>query len=146
MACCALASRQTLPSWLLAQERAGHADGELVILIDAVASACRRVASLVARASLSGNTGLASGANASGDEQKKLDVLANDVFVAAVRDCGRCSILVSEEEDEPIGLVSSSNYIACFDPIDGSSNLDAAIATGSIFGVCACQHEQRLMS
>ena len=141
MACCALASRQTLPSWLLAQERAGHADGELVILIDAVASACRRVASLVARASLSGNTGLASG-----DEQKKLDVLANDVFVAAVRDCGRCSILVSEEEDEPIGLVSSSNYIACFDPIDGSSNLDAAIATGSIFGVCACQHEQRLMS
>ena len=82
--------------------------------------------------------GLAAGAaaNASGDAQKKLDVVANDVFAAAVSECGACSIVVSEEEDTPIAIAGASGgYIACFDPIDGSSNIDAAVATGSIFGV-----------
>jgi fructose-1,6-bisphosphatase I len=129
---------KTLTSWLLAQEKAGAIDLPLVTLLSSISSACQRISSLVARAPIDGGTGLAaSGANASGDEQKKLDVLANDVFARAVADSGRCSVLVSEELDQPVAVSSSGGYIACFDPIDGSSNIDAAIPTGSIFGVYA---------
>lgn len=87
------------------------------------------------QAPIDGMVGLAAtAANASGDAQKKLDVIANDVFVDSVASCGRCSVLVSEEEDNPVAL-AEGGYIACFDPIDGSSNIDAAVPTGSIFGV-----------
>jgi len=125
---------RTLTSWLLAQERVGL-DRELATLLDSVASACRRISSLVARAPLDGMVGLAAASNASGDEQKKLDVIANDVFAGAVCDSGRCNILVSEEEEQPVLVSSTGSYIACFDPIDGSSNIDAAVPTGSIFGI-----------
>jgi fructose-1,6-bisphosphatase I len=130
---------QTLTAWLLAQQRYGVVDEELVLLLASIASACRRISSLVARAPVDGMVGLAAaaGPNASGDAQKKLDVVANDVFAAAVRDCGRSGIIVSEEEEAPIAVQESvaGGYIACFDPIDGSSNIDAAVPTGSIFGI-----------
>ena len=65
------------------------------------------------------------------------DVVANDIFCAAVANCGRTSITVSEEEERPIAIeaVAGGSYICCFDPIDGSSNLDACISSGSIFGI-----------
>jgi fructose-1,6-bisphosphatase I len=62
---------------------------------------------------------------------------ANDIFCAAVANCGRTSITVSEEEEKPmvVEAVRGGHYICCFDPIDGSSNLDACISSGSIFGI-----------
>jgi hypothetical protein len=64
----------TLTSWLLTQQRKGELDDELLILLTSIATACRRIASLVARAPLDGMVGLAASAtaNASGDAQKKL--------------------------------------------------------------------------
>ena len=125
-----------MTSWLLALECDGVVDSGLVTLLTSCASACKRISNLVARAPVDGLVGLAASSNASGDEQKKLDVLAHDVFARAVSDSGRVSVLVSEELEAP-GAVSSGGYIACFDPIDGSSNIDAAIPTGSIFGIYA---------
>ena len=60
--------------------------------------------------------------------KQQLDVVANDIFAAAVASSGRTSICVSEEEENPIAvdMTSSGKYIAAFDPIDGSSNLDGA--------------------
>lgn len=57
--------------------------------------------------------GLAGESNASGDEQKKLDVIANDVFCQAVSDSGRTALLVSEEQDTPIALEATEggNYL-----------------------------------
>ena len=127
---------QPLTSWLLAREREGVCDTEMVLLLTSIATACRRISSLVARAPIDGMTGLAATeANASGDAQKKLDVLSNDVFVDSVRSCGKCSVLVSEEEADPVALAGTGGYITAFDPIDGSSNIDAAVPTGSIFGI-----------
>jgi hypothetical protein len=136
--------RTTLTSWLLSLERTSACDAELTILLTCIASACQRISSLVARAPVDGMTGLASSANASGDEQKKLDVISNDVFVQAVRDSGRVSVLVSEEEDEPVALTATGKYVAAFDPIDGSSNIDAAIPTGSIFGIYSALDECKI--
>lgn len=82
-------------------------------------------------------TGLAGTGNATGDDQKKLDVIGNDLFIAAMRGSGRVRALVSEEEDEILYFDESPNarYVVCCDPIDGSSNLDAGVSVGTIFGI-----------
>jgi len=128
---------ESLSAHLASASARGDIDADLAIALNSVAIACKRVRALVARAPIAGNTGAAGGSNASGDEQKKLDVIANDVFVETLRACGRASVIVTEEEDTPIAVERASGYIVTFDPIDGSSNIDACVTTGSIFGVYA---------
>jgi fructose-1,6-bisphosphatase I len=72
-----------------------------------------------------------------GDDQKKLDVISNDLFISAMRSCARVRVLVSEEEEEAIIFNEhpSARYAVVCDPIDGSSNLDAGVSVGTIFGV-----------
>lgn len=55
-------------------------------------------------------------------------------------------MIASEEEDEPVAVEEtySGNYVVVFDPLDGSSNIDAGISTGSIFGVYAPSEECRV--
>ena len=80
---------------------------------------------------------MAGSSNTTGDDQKKLDVIGNDVFVAAMKSSGKCRILVSEEEEECILFDQHPNarYAVVCDPIDGSSNLDAGVSVGTIFGI-----------
>lgn len=85
--------------------------------------------------------------NVQGEEQKKMDVLANDVLKNALQWAGHFKTIASEEEEEPlVGFMhedgraealidGKSCYIAVFDPLDGSSNIDAGIPVGTIFGV-----------
>lgn len=75
--------------------------------------------------------------NIQGEEQKKLDVLSNEVLKNALKYSGKMGVIASEEEDEPVMVdeIYSGNYVAVFDPLDGSSNIDAGIATGTIFGI-----------
>lgn len=82
-------------------------------------------------------TGLAGSSNSTGDDQKKLDVLSNDLFIAAMRSSGKCALLVSEEEDNVIFFKENKHarYAVACDPIDGSSNLDAGVSVGTIFGI-----------
>jgi len=72
-----------------------------------------------------------------GDDQKKLDVISNDLFIAAMRSCARVRLLVSEEEEEAIIFDEHphARYAVVCDPIDGSSNLDAGVSVGTIFGI-----------
>lgn len=79
--------------------------------------------------------GLAGSANSTGDDQKKLDVIGNDIFVNAMRGCGKVKVLVSEELDEALVFPGNGKYIVVCDPIDGSSNLDAGVSVGTIFGI-----------
>lgn len=80
-----------------------------------------------------------------GDDQKKLDVIGNDVFVNAMRSSGRVRILISEEEEEAIIFDEhpSARYAVVCDPIDGSSNLDAGVSVGTIFGVFKLDDDAR---
>lgn len=75
----------TLTVWLLRQEQAGNVDMALLTVITSIASACKQISALVTRAPVAGLIGLADAANASGDEQKKLDLVANDIFTAGAR-------------------------------------------------------------
>jgi len=67
----------------------------------------------------------------------KLVSLQLQVFSSCLRSSGRTGIIASEEEDVPVAVEESysGNYIVVFDPLDGSSNIDAAVSTGSIFGI-----------
>lgn len=128
---------QTLTNWLLKQEQAGTIDAELTIVLSSISMACKQIASLVQRASISNLTGVQGAVNVQGEDQKKLDVISNEVFSNCLRSSGRTGIIASEEEDVPVAVEESysGNYIVVFDPLDGSSNIDAAVSTGSIFGI-----------
>ncbi|PKI43409.1 hypothetical protein CRG98_036166, partial [Punica granatum] len=128
---------QTLTTWLLQQEKSGVIDAELTIVLSSISMACKQIASLVQRAGISNLTGIQGAVNVQGEDQKKLDVVSNEVFSNCLKSSGRTGIIASEEEDVPVAVEESysGNYIVVFDPLDGSSNIDAAVSTGSIFGI-----------
>ncbi|KAJ6778226.1 FRUCTOSE-16-BISPHOSPHATASE-RELATED [Salix koriyanagi] len=97
----------------------------------------KQIASLLQRSSIIDLTGVQGTINIQGEDQKKLDVISNELFCNCLRSSGRTGIIVSEEEDAPVAVeeTNSGNYIVVFDPIDGSANIDTALTTGSIFGI-----------
>merc|ERR1719331_1208669 len=115
----------------------GNVKNEMAVVLSSIALACKQISSLVTRAGLSGMTGLAGETNVQGEDQKKLDVISNDIFSECLRNCGRTGTIASEEEDIPVAIdqTYSGDYVVCFDPLDGSSNIDAGISVGSIFGI-----------
>lgn len=127
----------TLTTWLLKQEQAGVIDNEMTIVLASISTACKQIASLVQRAPISNLTGVQGAVNVQGEDQKKLDVVSNEVFSNCLKSSGRTGVIASEEEDVPVAVEESysGNYVVVFDPLDGSSNIDAAVSTGSIFGI-----------
>lgn len=69
----------TLTTWLLKQEQAGVIDAELTIVLSSISMACKQIASLVQRAGISNLTGVQGAVNVQGEDQKKLDVVSNEV-------------------------------------------------------------------
>lgn len=112
-------------------------DHELVILMNAIATSCKLITSAVQRAGIAHLYGLAGEMNSTGDDQKKLDVLSNDMMINALVNSGVCAILVSEENEEPIVVPEGKRgkFCVAFDPLDGSSNIDCNVSVGTIFSV-----------
>ena len=126
---------------------------DLEALISSVQTACKTINSLVQRAHITGMVGYADGGgsiNVQGEEQKTLDVMTNEVLKKALRFTGKMGVIASEEEDVPVDVLEddglgsyntnalmdeTGRYTAVFDPLDGSSNVDAGIPTGTIFGI-----------
>ena len=83
------------------------------------------------------SVGLAGETNVQGEEQKKLDVLSNDIMINSLRASGKCAVLVSEELEEAVVIEDryKGKYCVVFDPLDGSSNIDAGVNIGTIFGI-----------
>jgi hypothetical protein len=75
--------------------------------------------------------------NVQGEEQKKLDVLSNDIMINSLRASGKTAVLVSEELEEAVIIDDTykGKYCVVFDPLDGSSNIDAGVNIGTIFGI-----------
>jgi fructose-1,6-bisphosphatase I len=71
----------TLTTWLLKQEMAGVIDGEMTIVLSSISTACKQIGSLVQRAPISNLTGVQGATNVQGEDQKKLDVISNEVCV-----------------------------------------------------------------
>lgn len=76
-----------------------------------------------------------SSVNVGGERQKKLDVLSNDLVKESLSDSGRVAAYASEEEDGVVRLTEGAPLVVTCDPLDGSSNVDCSVPTGTIFGV-----------
>mmetsp|Transcript_19297 Transcript_19297/g.18546 ORF Transcript_19297/g.18546 Transcript_19297/m.18546 type:complete len:344 (-) Transcript_19297:128-1159(-) len=112
-------------------------DHELVILMNAIGISCKLICSAVQRAGVASLYGLAGEVNSTGDDQKKLDVMSNDMMINCLVNSGVCSVLVSEENEDPIMVPKekAGKFCVAFDPLDGSSNIDCNISVGTIFSV-----------
>jgi fructose-1,6-bisphosphatase I len=110
---------------------------ELTILMAQLGLACKATSRACAKAGIANLFGMAGDQNSSGDDQKKLDVLSNDIFVNALQNSGACAVLVSEENETPIVVPADKQgrFCVAFDPLDGSSNIDCNVSTGTIFAV-----------
>lgn len=132
-------SQLTLPAYLAAvQQRLSHVTPELSQLILQVSQACKTISKAIGQGALAGVLGQAGSENVQGEEQKKLDVLSNEWMLAALENGGCVAALASEEMDfiHPIPEgAQQGNYLALFDPLDGSSNIDVNISVGTIFSI-----------
>ncbi|KAI7869312.1 fructose-1,6-bisphosphatase [Spinellus fusiger] len=135
----------TMTRWVLSQQQlAAEATGDLTILLTAIQFGCKFVASKVKQAGLINLLGLTGAANVQGEEVKKLDVLANDIFRNALIASGKACLLVSEEDENAMIIQNPhqrGKYIVTFDPLDGSSNIDCGVSIGTIFGIFKVKNE-----
>ena len=134
---------------LQGQRKHMEAGGELTMLLAAVQLACKVTESCVRRAGIARLYGLAGSGNVQGEDQKKLDIIANDTFKVNIDSSERCCMMVSEEEEECIlsGRAGfRGKYAIAFDPLDGSSNIDANVSIGSIFSIYKIAHPENVNS
>lgn len=128
----------TLTRFFLQEQRKHQAaTGELTQLLNSILTAVKAIQSSVRKAGIAKLYGLAGNINSTGDDQKKLDVLSNELFINML-DSSYTTCVLASEEDENIIVVDKERrgkYIVCFDPLDGSSNIDCLVSIGSIFGI-----------
>jgi fructose-1,6-bisphosphatase I len=129
----------TLPRHIYEGQREHpEATGELTGILNQIALAAKIVSREVNKAGLAELLGFTGKENVQGERVRKLDQFANDVFIAAFNHMGHFCIMVSEEVSDPIEIpekYAGGQYSICFDPLDGSSNIDANVSVGSIFAV-----------
>jgi fructose-1,6-bisphosphatase I len=129
----------TIERFILDQEiRFPEATGELSNLLYDIALAAKLIAAAIRRAGLVDILGMSGGANVQGEQQQKLDVLANETIKNCLKHTGRVCAMGSEEDEDiiPVPLeYPVGKYAVLFDPLDGSSNIDVNSAVGTIFSI-----------
>ncbi|TAK91613.1 MAG: class 1 fructose-bisphosphatase [Verrucomicrobia bacterium] len=117
-----------------------HATAEFSWLLSGITLAAKIIAAQIHRAGLVDIIGRTGRTNVQGEEVQKLDEFANDTLVRCLGYRDNVGLLVSEEEDEPHVIKErgeSGKYIVLFDPLDGSSNINANVSIGTIFSILA---------
>lgn len=116
-----------------------YAKGELSRLLRDIGIAAKVVNREVNKAGLADILGDNGTCNIQGEDQKKLDVFADEQFIDALSQGGECCVVASEEHDEYIKINTAvskgAKYIVCIDPLDGSSNIDVNVSVGTIFSI-----------
>jgi fructose-1,6-bisphosphatase I len=129
----------SLIQFLIRQQRKSpEASGEFTLLLNEIASACKAIAHEVHRGALAGNLGVAGSENIQGEAQKKLDVITNNIFIKALDWTGHLAAMASEENEDVIPISPQhprGKYLICYDPLDGSSNIDLNLSVGTIFSI-----------
>jgi fructose-1,6-bisphosphatase I len=131
--------RESLTQFIIKeQRRTPDATGEFTLLLNDIASACKAISHEVNRGALAGNLGSAGGENIQGEDVKKLDVIANEIFLNALHWTGHLAGMASEENEEIIPIPAGyprGKYLICYDPLDGSANIDNNMTVGTIFSI-----------
>jgi len=126
-------NRETLTQYIITSTKG---DQQLAMLMNSIQHASKVVSNAIEKAGPAGLYGLAGQENATGDDVKKLDIIANDIWIECLQRSGVCCVLVSEEDEEPILVEGQTGpFCVAFDPLDGSSNIDCNVSVGSIFSI-----------
>ena len=129
----------SLTQYLVEVQRSkGLIPGELRLLMEVVARACKRISQAVGKGALTNSLGDVGTQNVQGEKQMKLDVIANDTLLEANLWGGQLAAIASEEMDQPFTIPDrypKGEFLLLFDPLDGSSNIDINSVVGTIFSV-----------
>jgi fructose-1,6-bisphosphatase I len=129
----------SLQTFILEEEsRFPQASGEFSWIVSAISLAAKMIAYKVRHVRLQGGVGKEGEVNPQGEEQIRMDVIANEVIMRVLGSRTSIAVLGSEEDEQPTILRKGSDggkYCVLFDPLDGSSNLDTAVGVGTIFTI-----------
>ncbi len=117
------------------QDQFQYASGELSQLLRDIALASKVVNREINKAGLIDIMGGMGSQNSTGEDQQKLDVLANIRFTRALTKGGEVCALISEESESYVDLNNEGKYVIAIDPLDGSSNIDVNVSIGTIFSI-----------
>ena len=117
-----------------------YSSGEFSRLISCIQIASKMVNRFINKAGITNVLGEAGNRNVQGEEQQKLDVIANEIFINALSQREVVCGVASEENDDFIEIRSGANaelskYVVLMDPLDGSSNIDVNVSVGTIFSI-----------
>ncbi len=129
----------TLARHIIEQEKLHpEATGELSKLLSDLSLAAKVISLEVNKAGLADILGFTGDNNVHGEQVKKLDIFAHDMLFRAMDHGGHLCVMASEEEEDIIHIPNHfklGKYVLLFDPLDGSSNIDANISIGTIFSI-----------
>ena len=114
---------------------------ELNDVITTVTNVGKTISQLLRKGALADILGEAGNQNVQGEDQKKLDVLANDLLLDALAKNTHCAGVASEELDNATPANADGSLLVLFDPLDGSSNIDINMAVGTIFSILPYQRQ-----
>ena len=110
-------------------------------VITTVTDVGKTISQLLRKGALADILGEAGNQNVQGEDQKKLDVLANDLLLDALSENAHCAGVASEELDNATPANADGSLLVLFDPLDGSSNIDINMAVGTIFSILPYQRQ-----
>jgi fructose-1,6-bisphosphatase I len=124
---------------ILKQKDFPYAKGELSSLLHHIGTAAKIINKKINKAGLVDIIGSSGEINIHGENQQKLDVYADEVFIGSLLSSGECCGVATEENENEIvfsdTFASKGKYIVCIDPLDGSSNIDFNVSVGTIFSI-----------
>ena len=126
-----MATQSTLTALLLREEL----PGDLILVMELVASAVRRVAAELRVGALHHMLRATGATNVQGERVQRFDQYANAAFLESLQAGGLVAQVVSEEMDVPAQLAAHGPWTLLYDPLDGSSNLESGASVGTIFAV-----------
>ncbi|MBI0181995.1 class 1 fructose-bisphosphatase [Snodgrassella sp. W8158] len=126
-----------LSDYLQQQQQKYAVTSNLPDVITSISQACLHINREIRMGALDNILGSAHTGNIQGEEQKKLDVLSNQIIIDTLSANPAIAGLASEEEDSFVTASQNGQFLVLFDPLDGSSNIDVNISIGTIFSVLA---------
>ncbi len=126
---------QNLADFLPQHIQEHHLPSALGDVVQSVVNACLDISDKVREGALAGIIGAAGTGNIQGEDQQKLDVIANDIMIDNLNRNAAVAGLASEEEDSFVAANANGQYLVLFDPLDGSSNINVNISVGTIFSI-----------
>ena len=120
-----------------------QAPEDIKSLLLQIAAICSEISGRIRLGAIAGIHGEAGTGNIQGEQQKRLDVISNELFVQGLSESKVVCGLASEEMDHAVDVPGGARLLTAFDPLDGSSNIDVNVSIGSIFSVLPAPGDAR---